>query len=135
MWLQFMVHLRPKLDSVHAEFGLSSVQGHVLFILSEGARPMSDLAGALVCDASNVTGLVDRLEARGLLERRSADHDRRVKLLDLTDEGRKLEKALVERILNPPEAMRALPLEDQRALRDIMRRTLEGSGIELGKLG
>ena len=43
---------------------------------------MSSLAGKLFCDDSNVTGIVDRLEARGLIERRR-EHDRRVKLLGL----------------------------------------------------
>ena len=40
--------------------------------------PMSALAGALQCDNSNVTGIVDRLEAAGLAERRPAERDRRV---------------------------------------------------------
>ena len=40
---------------------------------------MSALAHALHCDNSNVTGIVDRLEAAGLVERRAAEHDRRVK--------------------------------------------------------
>ena len=48
---------------------------------------MSSLAGMLFCDASNVTGIVDRLEARGLIERRPAAQDRRVKLLALTPAG------------------------------------------------
>jgi DNA-binding MarR family transcriptional regulator len=49
--------------------------------------PMGALAEALTCDASNVTGLVDRLEARGLIERLSQPRDRRVKAIALTKEG------------------------------------------------
>ena len=44
---------------------------------------MSSLAELLVCDASNITGIADRLEARGLVERRSVGADRRVKTLAL----------------------------------------------------
>ena len=45
---------------------------------------MSELANALFCDNSNVTGIVDRLEERGLVRREAAEGDRRVKLLVLT---------------------------------------------------
>src|SRR5687767_8084215 len=64
------------------EFDLTTVQGHVLRIL-EPERPlaMNELAETLSCDASNVTGMVDRLEHRGLVERRPAPGDRRVKTL------------------------------------------------------
>jgi DNA-binding MarR family transcriptional regulator len=86
---------------------------------------MSQLAGILGCDNSNVTGIVDRLEYRGLVERRPADHDRRVKLLALTDEGRALRESLAERLHAPPAELAALSAADQRALRDILARALE----------
>ena len=54
---------------------------------------MSALAAALQCDNSNVTGIVDRLEAQGLVERRPAAHDRRVKTLVVTTEGVELRGA------------------------------------------
>src|SRR5713226_4435512 len=60
------------------ELGLSPMQAHALRFL-ERPVPMSELADTLWCDASNVTGIVDRLEARGLVERRPSDGDRRVK--------------------------------------------------------
>ena len=51
------------------EFDLSGSQLHALYLLGQ-PRSMGELAQRLVCDASNVTGLVDRLETRGLIERR-----------------------------------------------------------------
>src|SRR5690554_2633123 len=71
-----------------AELDLTPVQAHALRIL-DPARPlaMSELADALYCHASNVTGIVDRLESRGLVERRSGAGDRRVRTLVLTPEG------------------------------------------------
>ena len=67
------------------------MQLHTLRILEPDREvPMSSLAGKLFCDTSNVTGIVDRLEARGLIERRPADYDRRVKLLGLTAEGERV---------------------------------------------
>src|SRR5262245_28921867 len=50
-------------------------------------RPMGELARMLFCDSSNVTGIVDRLEERGLVARTADENDRRVRLLVLTSEG------------------------------------------------
>jgi DNA-binding MarR family transcriptional regulator len=108
-----------------AEFELSPVQTHVLRALGESAQPMSALAGQLGCDASNVTGLVDRLEVRGLVERQSAPHDRRVKLLALTEEGRRVRERFLARLMEPPPAVSALSVQDLRALRDVMQHALE----------
>lgn len=108
-----------------AEYELSPVQAQVLRMLGEGPQPMSGVAGWLGCDASNVTGLVDRLEARGLVERQNAPHDRRVKLLALTAEGRELGAKVKARFRLPPAPIAALSATDLRALRDIMSRALE----------
>jgi DNA-binding MarR family transcriptional regulator len=86
---------------------------------------MSVLAGYLACDASNVTGLVDRLEGRGLVERRNAEHDRRVKLLALTEAGVELRRRLMARMAEPPPAITALSPADLRSLRDVMLRAVE----------
>jgi DNA-binding MarR family transcriptional regulator len=117
-------HMR-NFPALAAEFELSPVQAHVLRQLGEAPLAMSTLAGYLSCDASNVTGLVDRMEARGLVERRSSEQDRRVKMLVLTEAGAALRERLLERMAEPPEAIAALGDEDLRALRDIMRRGLK----------
>src|SRR5262250_641164 len=70
-----------------AEFDLTPAQGHALRVIDpDRPVPMSALAEALLCDASNVTGIVDKLEARGLAKRGQAE-DRRVKVLTLTEQG------------------------------------------------
>src|SRR5947199_6006644 len=77
--VRFFFDQRAQLPSVAAEFQLSAAQCHVLRVIEpDRALPMRRLADALACDASNVTGLVDRLEARGLVERRASADDRRV---------------------------------------------------------
>jgi DNA-binding MarR family transcriptional regulator len=86
---------------------------------------MSGLAGALMCDASNVTGLVDRLEDRGLVERQSAPHDRRIKMLALTPAGARVRRELDARLGTAPPGLTALSPADQRALRDLLRRAVE----------
>ena len=54
---------RADLPTVAAEFDLSPAQCHLLHLMEpDRAIPMGRIAEALACDASNVTGLVDRLE-------------------------------------------------------------------------
>jgi DNA-binding MarR family transcriptional regulator len=113
---------KPRFMALAQELGLSPMQLHALRLIEPGVEvPMSSLAGRLFCDASNVTGIVDRLEARGLIERRPAKHDRRVKLLVLTAAGNRLRSIAQRQIMQPPPEIAALPLEHQRALRDALR--------------
>jgi DNA-binding MarR family transcriptional regulator len=117
---------RVRAGAALAELGLGFAQAHALRMLDpEDPIPMSVLAERLFCDASNVTGLVDRLEARGLVERRSHDRDRRVKALTLTPSGVALRDQVLAVMSEPPEAIAALPEADQRALRDILARAVE----------
>src|SRR5919201_6634976 len=97
--VKFFFAQREHLPSLGEEFELSPVQCHVLHLI-EPERPLSmgRLANTLGCDASNVTGLVDRLEARGLVQRRPAAGDRRVKVIQLTPTGSRLRTQLLRRM-------------------------------------
>jgi len=120
---EYFLSLDPYLDEIAGEFGLSDSQGHALVLLEPGAGlPMHELAERLHCHASNVTAIVDALEARGVVERRAAVHDRRVKMVALTDAGAELRGRALERLFRPPPGIAGLSPDDQRALRDIMRR-------------
>ena len=117
---------RGRVSTRLAELGLSFPQAHALRLLeADQPLPMSVLAERLFCDASNVTGIADRLESRGLVERRSAHGDRRVKALALTADGVELRTRVVDIMSEPPEAIAALSERDQRTLRDILRRAVE----------
>lgn len=117
---------RVQLPALAAEFDLSPVQCHVLHLLEPGQPvPMGRLAETLACDASNVTGLVDRLESRGLLERRTSAGDRRVKVLALTPTGVRVRMQLQRRLAAPPDPFRRLSAADQRALVRILERLLD----------
>jgi DNA-binding MarR family transcriptional regulator len=117
---------RARVGTALAELGLTFAQAHALRLLDpERPLPMSALAELLVCDASNVTGIADRLEARGLVERQSAGGDRRVKVLALTPAGIELRAHVYELMSEPPAAIAALSEHDQRTLRDILRRAAE----------
>lgn len=87
--------------------------------------PMGRLADTLACDASNVTGLIDRLEARGLVARHPSTEDRRMRVLVLTPAGAQVRAALIERMMAPPPALRRLSPREQRALVRMLRRLIE----------
>jgi DNA-binding MarR family transcriptional regulator len=117
---------RARLVGALDELGLTFSQAHALRVLDpERPLPMSDMAERLVCDASNVTGMADRLEARGLVERRSSEGDRRIKVLALTREGAHVREQVRELMRTPPPAIVGLSPADQRTLRDVLRRAVE----------
>jgi DNA-binding MarR family transcriptional regulator len=117
---------RANLPPLAAELELSPAQCHVLHLVEPGRPiPMGQLAETLACDASNVTGLVDRLESRGLVRRRPSASDRRVKVLDLTPSGLRLRTLLLDRMTTPPATLRRLSVREQRALVRILTRLLE----------
>lgn len=124
--IQLLLSQRGQLPLLAAALELSPAQCHVLYAIEPGKPvPMKQLATSLSCDASNVTGLVDRLESRGLLRRLADSRDRRVKVLDLTPTGAKLRAELVARMSTPPPAVRRLSARDQRELERILSRLLE----------
>ena len=115
---------KPRFPTIAAELDLSPPQAIVMRLLGE-PRVMSDLATAMACDNSNVTGIVDRLEERGLVERQPAESDRRVKLIAPTADGERLRDELNRRMAVPPEPLARLSAADQRTLRDILRRAFD----------
>jgi DNA-binding MarR family transcriptional regulator len=103
--------------------GLTPNDIRALMVLdpSEG-RPMSDLADAWGCDASNATFIVDRLEERALAERRTVATDRRVKLVVLTTRGAAIRGRVLQRFFEPPPELLELSRADLEALREAAAR-------------
>jgi MarR family transcriptional regulator, organic hydroperoxide resistance regulator len=86
--------------------------------------PMSELATCLACDNSNVTGLVDRLEGRGLVTRKLSPDDRRVKHVLLTPAGERIRAQLLARFGPVRESLNSLSVPQQRQLRDLLEEVL-----------
>jgi DNA-binding MarR family transcriptional regulator len=77
--------------------GLTMQQTQALYSIWEnGSLPMNAVAQLLHCDASNVTGIVDRLVHQELVERREDADDRRTKVLTLTPKGQEIITAIAE---------------------------------------
>jgi MarR family 2-MHQ and catechol resistance regulon transcriptional repressor len=103
--VELVVNLFYTYDVIHTRLareaereGLSTAAFNVLMILSrygEGGCPMHELGELLLVSRANVTGLVDSLERRNLVERTASEEDRRVRLVHMTGGG----AALLEGIL------------------------------------
>ena len=124
--------LQLAFERVHAHFAaavaeleLAPVQARALHELNvEPPISMRELAERLKSDPSNVTGLIDRLEARGLVERRPDPNDRRIKGLALTSAGARMRERLFARLYSAPPAVAELSECDQRSLRDVLQRII-----------
>ncbi|MGW0709926.1 MarR family winged helix-turn-helix transcriptional regulator [Streptomyces sp. NPDC002643] len=112
-------------EDAAAEHALTGAQARLLGLLSLGPLPMRQLAQKLRCEPSNVTGIVDRLEGRGLVERRPDPNDRRVKLAAATAEGRKVARSLRDSLDFAREPLAGLSDRERESLRDLLRRMLE----------
>lgn len=112
-------------EEAAAGHALTGAQARLLSLLSLEPLPMRKLAQRLKCEPSNVTGIVDRLESRGLAERRPDPADRRVKLAAATAEGRRVARSLQESLRFAREPLAGLSEGERVALRDALRRMLE----------
>ena len=111
----------PPFLAIARELGLRPAAFGALRTLEE-PKTMSEIAAFLHCDPSNVTGIVDGLEERGLAVRTPSEQDRRVKLIALTAEGRRVHARLSKAIETPPGWLTGLSAADQRTLRDLLSR-------------
>jgi DNA-binding MarR family transcriptional regulator len=125
---QLLAGERRRFVTVASENDLHPAQaGALLRMEADTPLPMHELATMLACDNSNVTGIVDRLEARGLVARRPYAQDRRVKHVVLTPLGTELRDRLRARLAEPPAAIKRLSAADQRRLRDLLRAAVDGA--------
>ncbi|WP_405816299.1 MarR family transcriptional regulator [Streptomyces sp. NBC_01390] len=104
---------------------LTGAQARLLSLLSLGPLPMRQLARKLRCEPSNVTGIVDRLESRDLVERRPDPSDRRVKLAACTDEGRRVARSLRDSLDFARQPLAGLSEEERVLLRGLLVRMVE----------
>lgn len=98
--------------------------GALLTLTPEEPMPMNELAAQLACDNSNVTGIVDRLESRGLVARQPYERDRRVKHVVLTSAGKRMRRQILARVGRPPAGFAELSAAEHRQLRDLLQRVI-----------
>lgn len=119
----FIVETAPERNRYIGEIGLTPNDSRALMSLKNGSgRTMGSLADEWKCDASTATWIVDRLEGRGLVERRPHPTDRRAKLVFLTRKGTRLQEKQMKRVYQPPSRLLQLEAADLIALRDATSR-------------
>jgi DNA-binding MarR family transcriptional regulator len=108
------------------EAGITDSLAHLVWAIDPDVDPMPlrQIAGRLHCDPSNITLLADRLEEKGLAERRPHPADGRVRTLVLTPAGEQLRRSLMERV-GEVSPLAALDVEQQRTLHELLATALE----------
>jgi DNA-binding MarR family transcriptional regulator len=124
--VKFFFAQREHVPAAAARLNLSPVQCHVLQLMDpDEPVAMGRLAETLACDASNVTGLVDRLEGQGLVRRRPGHKDRRVKEIELTSTGTRIRTELQQRIGGESCALGRLSAAERKALVKLLEKLLQ----------
>lgn len=133
--LQIMVPAKHRLMLLAERYGLTLMQANVLALMeSDDPRPTNSLCGVLHCDPSNVTGLVDRLEKMGALARTDNPQDRRVKMISLTPQGRKIREELIgELIAAEEERLSVLTLAESAMLRQLLEKIINSERLVDGR--
>ncbi|MFI0714955.1 MarR family winged helix-turn-helix transcriptional regulator [Streptomyces inhibens] len=109
--------------AVAAERDLTLMQGKMLSLLRR-PMPMRALADLLACDASNVTGIVDRLGARGLVRREADPSDRRVKMVMLTEAGEETVRQIRSELMSNLTGLESLGEEDRHSFQRLLSQVL-----------
>ena len=95
--VEFLMLAKQGLYEIGGEFELSGMQAVSILLLSE-ARPMHHFTKFFGCDPSNITGIIDALEAKGLVTRVESPSDRRIKNVTLLPKGTKVRTALLNKL-------------------------------------
>lgn len=97
--LQYSLGTKHQLIETAKEFELTMIQANTLLLVEAAIpQPMNRFCKLYHCDASNVTGIIDGLEEKGLVRRSEDEHDRRIKVVLLEEKGQRLKQALLQRL-------------------------------------
>ena len=110
--VEFLMLSKHQIIEHGGTYGLTVMQSMTMFLLAE-SRPMNSLKNIFNCDASNITGLIDGLEQKQLVERAEHPSDRRLKIVQLTDKGNEIRAQLLNDVTSAPDywANRLSPAE------------------------
>jgi DNA-binding MarR family transcriptional regulator len=117
-WAEMLAFItgQDRLRALRLELDLGVGKSELLIKLAQAPMTLREVAQAAEVDPSAATVAIDRLEQRGLVQRRAHPDDKRRKLVQLTDAGLRA-AATAQRILtDPPPALAALNADDVAAL-------------------
>lgn len=120
--------IKKSLRNKLADSGITWPQFHALYHIGEieGGIPANELAKKLNCNASNMTGLIDRMIENNWVYREQSAQDRRVWLIKLTDEGKEFRSRLIpEHHRNIESYMSVLSDEELATLKRLLEKLLQ----------
>ena len=121
--LRTTLSMKRAIGALFADAGLTGAQFHTLVRIPDEGIPLTRLAARSWADPGNASGVVDRLERDGLVERRAAPHDRRVVLVHATPAGRSVVSRLwPEYVSGIHRIMEPLNAEEQAHLNELLER-------------
>ncbi len=107
--------------------GLTVPQFTILNHTTPEGVPLSEISARMLCDNSNLTGIVDRLISKELVERKPDPQDRRVSLICLTPAGtEKLRNIRPRHHASVSRRMQSLSEPEVQQLRDLLRALYQG---------
>ena len=120
-----------------SRYGVTPTQLSVLKLLHEiGDLSLGTLSKEIRAHNSTVTGIVDRMEAAGLVERARSEEDRRVWIIRLTAQGRKVaERARISPWETLKHALEALSPKDQEQLTQLLKKVAQNVTSEATQNG
>ncbi len=129
LWIRFLrfnLHSGKKLQEDLEKQGLTPPQFYVLATIGYlGGVPFNEIGAKMMVTVSNLTGIVDRLEEKGIVARERDKHDRRVIHVKLTEKGKKLYKVSVVTFENSvSKFFSPLDRSQQKELSTLLRKLL-----------
>lgn len=132
-WLLRKTSRRLKAESRKKveDYGITWPQLHALYHIGEQGTPAHELARELQCNASNMTGIIDRMAENGWVYREHSRDDRRVWLVKLTEAGAKLKAVIFPRHqLFMDARMGVLSEEELLTLKELLKKLKDGAPEE-----
>lgn len=132
-WLLMRVAITAKhnLMNIAEQHGLTAMQLYTLCLLEDNKSvPMNLLSSILYCDASNITGIVERLLSQDYIKREENPEDRREKMITLTSKGAALCQKISKIFLSyEPESLKALSSDEQAQLHTLLSKIIDSQTL------
>jgi DNA-binding MarR family transcriptional regulator len=118
-----------------AEEGLTQPQFVAMRVVAKsGATPMRKISDEMFVTPANLTGIIDRLENKGLIKRMARQGDRRATIIELTPEGRAAQERVASRYSRfMQDALQAFTKDEQKTLRYLLEKLRRGMSVSRGE--
>ncbi len=125
--IKCMMQSKHRLVELGSDYELTAMQTMMLILL-DAPKPMNSFTKVFNCDASNITGIVDGLEAKKLAARYPDKLDRRLKMIKLSTKGETLKKKLIGKLIDDESSILFnLSLNELNTLTSLLKKLMISS--------